>query len=129
MKLFINTIASAIRERIGLMAALATAAKPDGGKYSYREILQHAGLPDDHRHVRELSNQLLDMGIRRHAERITIAPDQPEQDAPLTFEEQPSAYLDAELRNEICTRLDAIAQSVIIIGNEIGWKWPEVSNF
>lgn len=73
-----GTIAAQIREKIDLIAALVQSTKPGGGSYSYGEVLRIAGLSDDHRHVRELSNQLIAAGYRRHKAKVR----KPAEDVP-----------------------------------------------
>lgn len=73
-----GTIAAQIREKIDLIAALVQSTKPSGHSYSYREVLRLAGLPDDHRHVRELSNQLIARRYRRHRAKVS----KPAEDVP-----------------------------------------------
>lgn len=67
MTLTKGTIAAQIRDKIDLMHALIEAGKKDGGQYQYGEVLVLAGLPASHSYVRELSNQLIARGYRRHA--------------------------------------------------------------
>lgn len=62
-----GTIAAQIRDKIDLMHALIVSGKKDGGEFSYGEVLVLAGLPSNHSYVRELSNQLIARGYRRHA--------------------------------------------------------------
>lgn len=62
-----GTIAAQIRDKIDLMHALVAAGKKDGGEFQYGEVLTLAGLPANHSYIRELSNQLIARGYRRHA--------------------------------------------------------------
>lgn len=62
-----GTIAAQIRDKIDLMHALIVSGKKDGGEFSYGEVLVLAGLPSNHSYIRELSNQLIARGYRRHA--------------------------------------------------------------
>lgn len=73
-----GTIAAQIREKIDLIAALVQSTKPGGGRYSYGEVLRLAGLPDNKRYVRELSNQLIAAGYRRHKAKVR----KPAEDVP-----------------------------------------------
>lgn len=112
-----GTIAAQIREKIDLIAALVQSTKPSGHSYSYREVLRLAGLPDDHRYVRELSNQLIARRYRRHRAKVR----KPAEDVP-----QPGdVLLDADNGNygekdEIAAALNRIARDLIVITKAAG---------
>ncbi len=112
-----GTIAAQIREKIDLIAALVQSTKPSGHSYSYREVLRLAGLPDDHRHVRELSNQLIARRYRRHRAKVR----KPAEDVP-----QPGdVLLDADNgdygeKDEIAAALNRIARDLIVIAKAAG---------
>lgn len=112
-----GTIAAQIREKIDLIAALVQSTKPSGHSYSYREVLRLAGLPDDHRYVRELSNQLIARRYRRHRAKVR----KPAEDVP-----QPGdVLLDADNgdygeKDEIAAALNRIARDLIVIAKAAG---------
>lgn len=112
-----GTIAAQIREKIDLIAALVKSTKPGGGRYSYGEVLRLAGLPDNKRYVRELSNQLIAAGYRRHKAKVR----KPAEDVP-----QPGdVLLDADNgdygeKDEIAAALNSIARDLIVIAKAAG---------
>lgn len=112
-----GTIAAQIREKIDLIAALVKSTKPGGGRYSYGEVLRLAGLPDNKRYVRELSNQFIAAGYRRHKAKVR----KPAEDVP-----QPGdVLLDAENgdygeKDEIAAALNRIARDLIVIAKAAG---------
>jgi len=109
-----GTIAAQIREKIDLMAALVQSVKPDGGSYAYGEVLTIAGLPATHAFVRELSNQLIARGVRRHKEKTRTA--QPSGEL-IPEEPQPEAETDDKLdalrdvHRQMYARLDEISDA------------------
>ena len=112
-----GTIAAQIREKIDLIAALVQSTKPGGGRYSYGEVLRIAGLSDDHRHVRELSNQLIASGYRRHKAKVR----KPAEDVPSPGD----VLLDADNgdygeKDEIAAALNRIARDLIVIAKAAG---------
>lgn len=108
MTLTKGTIAAQIRDKIDLMHALIEAGKKDGGQYQYGEVLVLAGLPASHSYVRELSNQLIARGYRRHALKRPKPVDIPADEAlPGVLDEpQPDA---GDVRVKLNNAMEAVA--------------------
>jgi len=112
-----GTIAAQIREKIDLIAALVQSTKPSGHSYSYREVLRLAGLPDDHRHVRELSNQLIARRYRRHRAKVRKTAADVPQPGDVLLDADNGDYGE---KDEIAAALNRIARDLIVIAKAAG---------
>lgn len=112
-----GTIAAQIGEKIDLIAALVQSTKPGGGRYSYGEVLRIAGLSDDHRHVRELSKQLIAAGYRRHKAKVRKPAEDVSQPGDVLLDADNGDYGE---KDEIAAALNRIARDLIVIAKAAG---------
>lgn len=125
MTLTKGTIAAQIRDKIDLMHALIEAGKKDGGEFQYGEVLTLAGLPANHSYIRELSNQLIARGYRRHAMKKPKPVDIPSDEAlPGVLDEpQPDA---GDVRVKLNNAMEAVAaaaSSLADLGDVLGCNY------
>lgn len=129
-----GTIAAQIRDKIDLMHALIVSGKKDGGEFSYGEVLVLAGLPSNHSYVRELSNQLIARGYRRHAaKQPKPAPVPTEEMLPgiedvIAPERDPilAALADSGKLNEIARALNQMSEGMRAVAEAVGLHvWTE----
>jgi len=71
----IATITDSLRPYEGAIMALASATKPGGGKWTYKEILTEIGLPATAGHERAVSKLVNRKGYRRRPEFRRSNPD------------------------------------------------------
>ena len=130
MTLTKGTIAAQIRDKIDLMHALIEAGKKDGGQYQYGEVLVLAGLPASHSYVRELSNQLIARGYRRHAAKRPKPVDIPSDEAlPGVLDEpQPDVTLQQILNmNQQLWRMKEALDELQAAFDELCDKWNNMT--
>ena len=130
MTLTKGTIAAQIRDKIDLMHALIEAGKKDGGQYQYGEVLVLAGLPASHSYVRELSNQLIARGYRRHAVKRPKPVDIPSDEAlPGVLDEpQPDVTLQQILNmNQQLWRMKGALDELQAAFDELCDKWNNMT--
>lgn len=130
MTLTKGTIAAQIRDKIDLMHALVVAGKKDGGEFQYGEVLTLAGLPANHSYIRELSNQLIARGYRRHAAKKPKPVDIPSDEAlPGVLDEpQPDVTLQQILNmNQQLWRMKGALDELQAAFDELCDKWNDMT--
>ena len=70
------TITDALRPYKGAIMALVTATKPDGSKWTYKEILRDLGMPVNNAYERAVSKMVNKEGHRRRADFKRSKPDE-----------------------------------------------------
>ena len=70
------TITDALRPYKGAIMALVTATKPDGTRWTYKEILRDLGMPVNNAYERAVSKMVNKEGHRRRADFKRSKPDE-----------------------------------------------------
>lgn len=110
------TITDALRPYKGAIMALVTATKPDGSKWTYKEILRDLGMPVNHAYERAVSKMVNKEGLRRRAD---FKRSKPDEDGGL-LDELDADNGDYGAKDEIAAALNRIARDLVEIAKAAG---------